>query len=47
MLQSLLLAAETASEGGINPIVVGALSLGFLLLLLFGLLAFAAGRDHS
>jgi hypothetical protein len=48
MLQSLVLAAEsTHSEGGMNAYLVGALTLALLLALLIGLVAFAAGRDHS
>ncbi|MDP3968508.1 MAG: hypothetical protein Q8Q02_09505 [Nocardioides sp.] len=46
MLQSLVLAAESA-EGGMNAYLVGGLTLAFLLALLFGLVSFAAGRDHS
>lgn len=48
MLQSLVLAAEsTHSEGGMSPYLIGALTLALLLALLIGLVAFAAGRDHS
>lgn len=48
MLQTLLLAAESPhSEGGMNAYLVGGLTLGLLLALLLGLVAFAAGRDHS
>ena len=48
MLQTLVLAAEsTHSEGGMNAYLVGVITLAILLALLFGLLAFAAGRDHS
>lgn len=45
---ALVLAAETAhEEGGINPWLVGVIVLGFLLILLVGLLVFAGGREHS
>lgn len=40
-------AAEQAHSESINHWVVGALTLAILLGLLFALLAFGAGRDHS
>jgi hypothetical protein len=40
-------AAESSAEAGINPWVVGGIVLLLLLVLLGGLLAFGAGRDHS
>jgi hypothetical protein len=44
-----VLAAESGAEeeGGINPWLVGGLILGFLLLLMVALVAFAGGREHS
>ena len=40
-------AAEEAGEPAVNPWVVGGGVLAFLLLLLFGLVSFGGGRDHS
>lgn len=41
-------AAEThAGEPAVHPYVVGAIALGILLAMLFGLLMFGKGRDHS
>ncbi|MFP5253602.1 MAG: hypothetical protein ACLGH4_07385 [Actinomycetes bacterium] len=40
--------AETAPhESGVNPYLVGAVTLVILLAMLLGLLMFGAGRDHS
>ena len=47
-LQLLVRAAETSSEGGgPNHWVIGGIALGTLLLLLFALIAFGNGREHS
>ena len=43
----ILLATETASEPAIHPYAVGGITLGLLLALLFGLIAFGGGREHS
>jgi hypothetical protein len=40
-------AAESSAEQGINPWLVGVVIFAILLLLMGGLLAFGAGRDHS
>jgi hypothetical protein len=40
-------AETTASQGGVNHWVVGAVVLAILLVLMLALLAFGAGRDHS
>ena len=40
-------AAEEAGEAAVNPWIIGGGVLAFLLLLLFGLVAFGGGRDHS
>jgi hypothetical protein len=40
-------AAEHSAEPAIHPYLVGAISLGILLVMLLGLLMFAKGRDHS
>ena len=44
-----LMAEETADKGelAVSPYAVGGTALGILLLLLLGLLAFGAGREHS
>jgi hypothetical protein len=49
LLTSLITATEEThgSQAALSPIVVGALSLGILLLLLVGLLVFGKGREHS
>jgi hypothetical protein len=49
LLSSLITAAEETHGGGtvFSPIVVGAVSLGLLLVLLVGLLVFGKGREHS
>ena len=55
MLQMLVLAAAEASEGplggeeasGVNPWVIGGITLLILLAALGALLAFGAGREHS
>ena len=41
------LEATTEESGGLNHWVVGGIALGILLLLMLGLLAFGAGREHS
>lgn len=43
---ALVSAAEEAGEG-VNPWLVGGGTLGFLLLLVIGLIAFGGGREHS
>lgn len=45
----LILAAEAAAAEGpaLHPLVVGGAALGFFLLLLFGLVQFGRGREHS
>ena len=40
-------AAEHSEEPAIHPYLVGAIALGILLVLLFGLMTFGKGRDHS
>jgi hypothetical protein len=49
LLSSLIHAAEEShgSSTVFSPIVVGAVSLGILLVLLVGLLMFGKGREHS
>ncbi|MEH3033949.1 MAG: hypothetical protein PGN07_07880 [Aeromicrobium erythreum] len=48
MLTTILAAAEEGAEhGGPHPYVIGAIALGILLVLLFALLAFGKGREHS
>lgn len=48
LLTSLIKAAEeTHGAAAVSPILVGAISLGFLLVLLIGLLMFGKGREHS
>jgi hypothetical protein len=42
-----LSAATEAQSSGINPWFVGVGVLALLLILLFGLLAFGGGRDHT
>lgn len=42
-----LVRAATESSGGWNHWVVGGIALGILLFLLFALLAFGNGREHS
>jgi hypothetical protein len=44
---SLIQAAGEGHSSIFSPIVVGAISLGVLLLLLVGLLVFGKGREHS
>lgn len=44
---SVVAAAEEHGEPAVNPWVIGGGVLAFLLLLLFGLVAFGGGRDHS
>ena len=41
------LAAETHGEPAVHPYVVGALVLAILMVLLFGLMMFGKGREHS
>ncbi|WP_370290130.1 hypothetical protein [Nocardioides sp.] len=40
-------AAEEGGEGGVNPWLVGAGTLAFLLFLLIALVWFGGGREHS
>lgn len=40
-------AETTASHGGVNHWVVGAVVLAILLVMMLALLTFGAGRDHS
>ncbi len=49
MLDLMLAAEEAASHGdpAVPPIVVGAIALGFLLLLLFITLMYGLGREHT
>lgn len=46
-LSAFFAAAETEAEPVIHPYEVGAIALVALLLLLFALLAFGKGREHS
>ena len=48
LLTTMITAAEeTHGEAAISPIAVGAITLGILLVLLFALLVFGKGREHS
>jgi|UPI0003C7E8E3 hypothetical protein len=48
MLTSIIAAAESHSEeAAINPYIIGAVALAILLSLLFVLLAFGKGREHT
>ena len=51
MLSTILVAAaensEHAEEAGLNPYIFGAVALGILFTLLFILLAFGKGREHT
>ena len=51
MLSTILVAAaeqtEHAEGGHVNPYVIGAVALGILFTLLFILLAFGKGREHT
>ncbi len=51
MLSTILVAAaeqtEHAEEAAINPYIIGAVALGILFSLLFILLAFGKGREHT
>ncbi len=40
-------AAEHSGEAAVNHWVVGGIALAILMFLIFGLLAFGAGREHS
>ena len=42
----LVTAAESATKG-VNPYIVGGGIMAIVILLMLGLLAFGAGRDHS
>nr|MCW2727948.1 hypothetical protein [Aeromicrobium sp.] len=50
-MHSFLAAAEESEHQlrdiGIDPYAVGAIALAIMLVLLFGLLAFGKGREHS
>ena len=39
--------AESAEEGGVNPYVVGAVTLGLLLIALLAVVSIGGGRDHT
>lgn len=45
----LAVALEEASSGGatVSPVAVGVVVFGFLMILLFAMLAFGKGRDHT
>lgn len=45
----LILAAEAAASEGTNfaPFITGGVALGILLILLFGVIQFGRGREHS
>ena len=43
----LLVSAAEGGSSGINPYLVGALTLLLFVAMILGLLAFGAGRDHS
>ncbi|MCR4513141.1 hypothetical protein [Aeromicrobium sp. 50.2.37] len=47
MLEFLVAAEESAEGGHINPYIIGGVALAILLVLLFALLAFGKGREHS
>jgi hypothetical protein len=48
LLSSLITTAEESHSTSVfSPVVVGAISLGILLVLLVGLLVFGKGREHS
>lgn len=49
MLQTLVLAAEEAAHGepAIHPYVVGGIALAILLILLFVVVSFGRGREHT
>ncbi len=49
MLSALTILAEQAEQGdpAIHPYVVGAIVLALLLALLFGVVSFGGGREHS
>jgi hypothetical protein len=48
MLLSLVSLAESSHGAeGVNPYVVGAVTLGLLLFLLFLVVVFGGGRDHT
>jgi len=40
-------AVENSADPAMHPYLVGALALAVLLVLLFGLMMFGKGRDHS
>ncbi|MCY7402885.1 MAG: hypothetical protein LH477_18395 [Nocardioides sp.] len=44
-----IFAAETAENGepAVHPYAVGAIALGLLVLLLFAVVSFGGGREHS
>lgn len=42
-----VLAETTTEESGVNPYLVGGVTIAILLAMLLGLLMFGAGRDHS
>lgn len=42
-----LLAAEASDEPAVHPYVIGVIALGVLLLLLFAVVSFGGGREHS
>ena len=44
-----ILAAETAEHGdpAVHPYAIGAITLALLMLLLFALVSFGGGREHS
>ncbi|WP_372729183.1 hypothetical protein [Nocardioides sp.] len=46
-LSALTATAEPHVWGAVNPYVIGLVTLGILLALLGGLVAFGAGREHS
>lgn len=47
MLTLISEATESATTGGINPYVVGAIAMTIAVILITGLLAFGKGREHS
>jgi hypothetical protein len=49
MANTLIFLTESAGHesGGTNPWVIGGLALGLLLALLFAVVAFGGGREHS
>ena len=39
--------AESAEEGGVNPYLIGGITLGILLAVLLAVVSIGGGRDHT